>query len=177
MRFGQSILSSPSPLEALANATADFPLVAPTLSDVEVTQAFFEEVAMNQGSQRAASVPSFTINGRPQPLGPALDPFLLLRVLREERRAVEDLLSLTEHISPKQARDLLIEAGQGGEAQGGLEGMLGELFDARDTTEGGGLVLWWNNLEADARYKPWPTSVRDVSTGLIHSLLLQPASS
>ena len=166
MRFGQSILASPSPLEALANGTADFPLVAPSLADVDVAQAFFEEVATNQGTQRAASSPSFTINGRAQPLGPGLDSFLLLRVLREERRAVEDLLGLSEHITGQAARDLLIGGGQGGEAQGAMEGMLGELFDARDIEEGGGLVLWWNDLEADARYKLWPSSVREVSANI-----------
>lgn len=163
MRFAQSILESASPLEAFANGTADFPLVASTLSDVEVTQALFEEVSMNQGTQRAAQAPSFTVNGLSQPLGSALDPFLLLRVLREERRTIEGLLSLNEHTTGHVARELLILGGQGGEAQGGIETMLGELFDARDLAEGGGLITWWNDLEKDGRYKPWPTSVRDVS--------------
>lgn len=166
MRFAQSILASAAPLETLANGTADFPLVASTLADVEVTQALFEEVSMNQGTQRAAMAPSFTINGLSQPLGPALDPFLLLRVMREERQTIEDVVNLNDQITGQAARELLITGGQGGESQGGIESMLGELFDARDKAEGGGLVTWWNNFEKDGRYNPWPKSVRDVSAGL-----------
>ena len=161
MRFAESILASSSPLEAFSHGTADFPLVASTLADVEVTQALFEEVARNQGTQRAASIPSFTINGLSQPLGPGLDPFLLLRVLRDERKTINDLVGLSEHISAQAARNLLIEGSRGGDAQAGLESMLGDLFDARDVKEGGGLIQWWNNFEDDPRYKPWPTSVRE----------------
>lgn len=162
MRFAQHVAASDSPLQVLSQGTADFPLVESTLSDVEITQPFFEEIARNQATQRAASAPSFTINGLAQPLTDSLDPFLLLRVMRQERRAVEDLLSLSDELTGQAARDLLIDGSKAAEPKDPLDALLGQLFDARDATEGGDTILWWNDLEKDGRYKPWAKSVREV---------------
>ncbi|KAJ1678749.1 killer toxin resistant protein, partial [Spiromyces aspiralis] len=35
----------------------------------------------------------------------------------------------------------------------------GEVFDVRDASEGGGIVMWLNDLERDSRYKSWPASL------------------
>lgn len=39
-----------------------------------------------------------------------------------------------------------------------LEGM----FDASDRPEGEGLILWLNDLEKDARYAAWPSTLEHV---------------
>ena len=44
---------------------------------------------------------------------------------------------------------------------------LGELFDASDRREGSEVIMYWNDLEKDIRYKPWSKSVQ--------ALLQQPA--
>jgi len=36
-------------------------------------------------------------------------------------------------------------------------------YDFRDETEGGNVILWMNNIEEDARYESWPTSLQAVS--------------
>jgi UDP-glucose:glycoprotein glucosyltransferase len=41
---------------------------------------------------------------------------------------------------------------------------LGDLFDAGDKEEGGDLVLWWNDLEKDRKYKSWSKDLKDVSS-------------
>jgi len=35
-------------------------------------------------------------------------------------------------------------------------------FDIRDDIEGGGVIIWLNDLEKDSRYKPWPTDIQNV---------------
>ena len=35
-------------------------------------------------------------------------------------------------------------------------------FDVRDEVEGGGVIIWLNDLEKDSRYKPWPTDIQIV---------------
>ena len=38
---------------------------------------------------------------------------------------------------------------------------IGDVFDVRDSEEGGGIIMWMNNLERDSRYKRWP---KDLTT-------------
>jgi len=35
-------------------------------------------------------------------------------------------------------------------------------FDVRDEVEGGGVIIWLNDLEKDSRYKSWPTDIQNV---------------
>ena len=37
------------------------------------------------------------------------------------------------------------------------------VVDASDRSEGGGVVVWWNDIEKDSRYKQWPSSLTGVS--------------
>jgi UDP-glucose:glycoprotein glucosyltransferase len=115
--------------------------------------------------------PSFFLNG--VPLTEAeVDPFALLRLMRQERQYIVDLLSLSIHMTGKEARDILIGGSPrspspsrdriGGDA-------LGELYDSTDRDEGGQVILWWNDLEKDRRYKSWSKSVREVSRFVYHS--------
>ena len=63
-------------------------------------------------------------------------------------------------LTPKQAFQLLsdpiIGQKQTGEEAG--EGVV----DASDRPEGGDVVVWWNDIEKDSRYKQWPTSLTGV---------------
>lgn len=92
--------------------------------------------------------------------------------MRKERKIINDLLSLSSHFSAKQVRDVLMfegigsvgkPPGRGREGEVKVEQVLGELFDAGDRREGGGAVVWWNDLEKDKRYKEWSKDLKDVS--------------
>ena len=37
-------------------------------------------------------------------------------------------------------------------------------YDFRDTTEGGNIILWLNDIENDPMYEGWPSELRAVST-------------
>lgn len=123
---------------------------------------------MNQMSSRLAMRPSFFLNGIPLS-DVDIDPFALLRLMRKERQVLTDLFALSPRLSGADARDLLINGGPKAKASGGMRDridaeVLGELYDATDRDEGSHLILWWNDLEKDRRYKSWSTSVRDVRT-------------
>lgn len=115
--------------------------------------------------------PSFHLNGMPLPES-SVDPFALLRIMRRERKFVTDIQGLSSHLSTKQARDVLMHEGIGAAASGGSTSrgrdvalspeVLGDIFDAGDKQEGGGLILWWNDLEKDKRYKTWSKDLKDV---------------
>jgi UDP-glucose:glycoprotein glucosyltransferase len=103
-------------------------------------------------------------------------PWGLLRVLRRERGVVGALMGVGaaaeagKGMTSAQAVDLLthpnISASQG--EKDVLEG----LFDASDRSEGGGVIVWWNDLERDSRYARWSGSLYSVS--LLVSLLPSP---
>lgn len=44
-----------------------------------------------------------------------------------------------------------------------LEGM----FDASDRKDGGGLIIWLNDIEKDDRYSRWPSTLESVSVRLL----------
>lgn len=120
-------------------------------------------------SSPAASQPSFSINGVALPAA-SIDPFALLRLMRTERKFVTDIQRLSYgRFTMKMARNILSsdEVGKAGKAGMSKDGKLGaeglgELFDAGDRREGGGLVLWWNDLEKDKRYAKWSSKVTEV---------------
>lgn len=156
------------------NITANFPLVASQLSSLvpSVSPALEEEVGTFQMSSPLSQRPSFHLNGVALPES-SVDPFALLRIMRRERKTVSDILGLSSDMTPKQARDMLMYEEIGAVASGGSTSkgrdvafgpeVLGDLFDAGDEQEGGGLILWWNDLEKDKRYKTWSKDLKDVS--------------
>lgn len=128
------------------------------------------EVFTNQMSQRVASSNYFFLNGI-ELTDADIDPFALLRLMRKERKVISSILSLHEQMTAAQARELLTFEAPGGQSQqrgiSELSLALGEVFDASDREEGGDLIMWWNNLEKDQRYKTWSKSLREVR---IHSV-------
>lgn len=173
LRATAHILSSSSPLEAFTNFTSSFPLLASHLSTLVPTipEELEEEVGIFQMSSPLSQRPAFYLNGMPLPES-SVDPFALLRSMRRERKIVTDIQGLSSHMKTKQARDVLMHEGIGAAAVGGTTSkgrdavltpdVLGDVFDAGDKQEGGGLVLWWNDLEKDKRYKTWSKDLKDV---------------
>lgn len=83
----------------------------------------------------------------------------LLKAIRSEKKLATSLVSLG--LTPKQSFQLLSDPviGQKQTAEEPGEGVV----DASDRTEGGGVVVWWNDIEKDSRYKQWPSSLTGVS--------------
>lgn len=79
-----------------------------------------------------------------------VNPFGLLRLLRKEKETMRSLVS--QEMTRTQAVELLTHpefaTRQG---QSGLDA----IFDASDRLEGGGIIVWWNDIEKDSRYVPF----------------------
>lgn len=167
-------MTSSNPLKAFTYLTSSFPLLASTLSLQPLNANLSEEVLINQMSTLAASTNSFSINGMSIPIT-SVEPFSLLRLLRKERKVVTDIQRLGQGMSTREAREILSysEDSKSEHDDGRLEvGALGELFDASDVQEGGDLLLWWNDLEKDARYRDWTKNIKDVRVSRLVSAVV-----
>jgi UDP-glucose:glycoprotein glucosyltransferase len=100
-----------------------------------------------------------------------LNFFKLVEIMRSERHWISSLTPLG--ISSLQARKLIVDEklnlAMNPEASSASEigeidaSSLGARFDASDRQEGGGAIIWFNDLEHDERYSMWPTTLRAVS--------------
>ncbi|ELU41219.1 UDP-glucose:glycoprotein glucosyltransferase, putative [Rhizoctonia solani AG-1 IA] len=79
----------------------------------------------------------------------------LLRLLRREHQTVNSLMNA--NLTPEQAIHVLTnpEIGKASVASGPTDGV----FDASDREEGGGAIIWLNDIEKDKRYTRWPSSL------------------
>lgn len=176
LRTAAAILNSSAPLDTFVDLTSSFPLIASQLSTLmpEVPEQLEVEINYFRSGSALSVRPSFHLNGIPLAES-SVDPFALLRLMRQERRYVTGLTSLHNRMTGKQARSMLSHEGLTAGATGGASGrgreskvtaeMLGDLFDASDRQEGGGLVFWWNDLEKDKKYKTWSKDLKDVRCG------------
>lgn len=168
MRAAELIATSNDSFRAFTSLTSSFPLVASELSKTvpDISPQLVSEVSVNQATSQLAQRPSFLLNGMLL-TDSQVDPFALIRLMRKERKYVTDLQGLSIDMTTKAAREVLINGGTRSPSanEQGLMPVeaLGELFDATDRSEGGEVVVWWNNLEKDKRYKSWPSTVKDVS--------------
>ncbi|GAA5969938.1 hypothetical protein JCM3765_000374 [Sporobolomyces pararoseus] len=167
LRTAESIISSDDPFKAFTSLTSSFPLVASKLSTLvpKIPPQLVSEVSTNQATSPLAQRPLFFLNG--VALTEAqVDPFALIRLMRKERKYVTEIQGLGGNMTSKSAREILITGGTK-QAAASEKGMmpneaLGELFDATDRQEGGEVIVWWNDLEKDKRYRSWPSAVRDL---------------
>ncbi|GAA5851194.1 hypothetical protein JCM8547_004161 [Rhodosporidiobolus lusitaniae] len=168
LRTAQFILDAAKPFEAFRELTSAFPRLASQLPALvpEPSAHLLHEVSMNQMSSPMLTLrPGFWLNGLLLSED-EVDPFTLLRLMRKERKYLADLVSLSDRMTGQDARRILIDGSPKSKSQANRNVMtaeaLGELYDATDRNEGGEVILWWNNLEKDKRYKSWGKSVRDL---------------
>ncbi|ODO11431.1 hypothetical protein I350_00211 [Cryptococcus amylolentus CBS 6273] len=147
------IMSSNDSLKALTHLSQDFPKYLAALArTVEVPENILAKgrsiAVRGQGTQ------AIYINGKP--FGTDLNAYSLLKTLREERQLTFALTSLG--LTPAQAVTLISDPDIGS-AQVGED--VGEGFvDASDRTEGGDVVVWWNDIEKDHQYRNWPSHLQ-----------------
>lgn len=168
LRTAQFILNSKEPFKAFTSLTSAFPRLASHLSTLIPTPSehLLSEASMNQMSSALTLRPHFFLNGIA--LAEAdVDPYALIRLMRKERKLLGDLVGLSSFFTGKDARSILIDGSPKSKpaSRNGLidAEALGELYDSTDRVEGTGqVILWWNDLEKDRRYKSWSKSTRDV---------------
>ncbi|EFP90682.2 uncharacterized protein PGTG_16708 [Puccinia graminis f. sp. tritici CRL 75-36-700-3] len=173
----QHVLSSPSPLTALRHLTEDFPLIAHTLVNEWVPGRISRELRLELKENMEDGIPPgrsvVWMNGLQLSSLVSLENlnlFKLVEIMRNERRWITSLTSLG--INSLQARKLIVDEklnsamnpeAASASASGEMDASsLGARFDASDRQEGGGAIIWFNDLEKDERYSMWPTTLRAI---------------
>ena len=156
LKAASFVMKSDQPIDTLLKLIQDFPKHSSAIVAHNASMEFLEEHMHNREHLLPAGYSIIWINGMQIPARD-VNPFTLLEHLRSERGLINglrsqgmsgpDAISLLSHsaISETQAED---------EPQ---------RYDFRDETEGGNVILWMNNIEEDARYESWPTSLQAVS--------------
>lgn len=156
MKASCFVLDSADPLDSLNKLTQDFPKHSRAMSANKVSQAFVKEHMSNREMFLPAAYNIAWINGM-QILARDFDAYFLLELLRRERKTINTARGLG--LTGKEAVQLLSHPAVA-EASSQQEP---QRYNWQDDTEGGGVIMWLNDVEKDKRYSEWPTNARSVS--------------
>ena len=149
MNTATYVMDSDDPFATLLNVLQDFPRYASRIAAHRSTPDLVNEMASNLRYASGLPRNSLFINGA-QVNSRETDAFSLVDQLRRERRLVEKFgasgFSADQMVNIL-AHDSVVSAQSRDEAV---------RYDYRDNLEGGGVIIWANDLEKDARYKGWP---------------------
>ncbi|KAH6906727.1 hypothetical protein BKA70DRAFT_1372357 [Coprinopsis sp. MPI-PUGE-AT-0042] len=146
----QLIADSEQPLETFIRLSQDFPKYAASLARrVVANESIVEELRENAVKARGG-VNMLWLNGKPMEAHD-VEPLPMLRILKKERTLMLQLtdLGLTRDQAYKLLTHTNIAASQREKSS------MDALYDASDREEGGDLIVYWNDLEKDARYSRW----------------------
>ncbi|KAJ1311851.1 hypothetical protein OPQ81_010312 [Rhizoctonia solani] len=163
LRATHLVMSSEDPLKALSHLSQNFPKHAVSVARrwdpgrTEELKAKHEsvEAEVQANMHMVAGAGNMVwLNGVALPESD-MNPFSLLRLLRREHQTVTSLMK--SNLTSEQAIHVLTNPaiGKASTASGPTDGV----FDASDREEGGGAIVWLNDLEKDNRYARWPTSL------------------
>ncbi|KAI0314345.1 UDP-glucose:glycoprotein glucosyltransferase-domain-containing protein [Amylostereum chailletii] len=160
MRLGiqatQLVMEAQDPFATLKRLSQDFPRYASSISRRVVADPNITEEVTKNSMKTQTGLSLAWLNGAIVPED-KMNPFNLLKLVRQERDIMLSLTAPPMSLEPPTALELLthpaIEASYTGNH------VLDGIFDASDRSEGGGLINWWNDLEKDSRYERWPTSI------------------
>ncbi|KAL4990969.1 UDP-glucose:glycoprotein glucosyltransferase-domain-containing protein [Aspergillus falconensis] len=146
------VADSDDPLDRLVKLSQDFPKYSATIAAYNASAQLHKEIRANRLGMLPPGASAIWING--VQIDPRqIDAFFLVDHLRRERRLIDSFRSLG--LSAKEAVDLLAhEIVTESVAQG-----TPQRYDYRDETEGGGVIIWLNDLEKDAKYESWPSQL------------------
>ncbi|KAG6885729.1 hypothetical protein C0993_010556 [Termitomyces sp. T159_Od127] len=140
----QLIADSSTPMQTLKHLTQNFPKYGLTLARrVVVNESVSNEIDAN-GLKVQAGMHVFWLNGAMIP-DRDVNPFGLLRLLNKERSLMRSLMG-DVGLSSSEAFDLLTSPDV---ARSQVGGVLDGIVDASDRTEGGNVVIYWNDMEKD----------------------------
>ncbi|CAO3590292.1 unnamed protein product [Absidia cylindrospora] len=161
LKATQFIMASKDPLATLTQLSQDFPKYAHKISTVKLKDDLTNEIISNQRRFVKAGANALWINGRKLEDN-EINPFSIARDLHREMQLVKSLVKLGG--TRQQAIRLISSKLLSAESSKPMDGALQDVYDVRVPTDEP-VVIWWNDLESDKRYKDWR---RDLSA------LLQP---
>ncbi|EFE42000.1 hypothetical protein TRV_03275 [Trichophyton verrucosum HKI 0517] len=146
------VMNSDDPFDTLIKLSDDFPRHSKTIAGVNATSEFLAEYEENRKNGLQPGINTMWINGvqmSPQ----NIDAFSLLAHLRQERKLMNSLneLGLQVQEAVKLLSNPTITMAQ--KVHGS------QRYDYRDDIEGGGVIIWLNDLEKDSRYKDWSDDI------------------
>ncbi|KAH8592371.1 UDP-glucose:glycoprotein glucosyltransferase-domain-containing protein [Bisporella sp. PMI_857] len=144
------IMQSENSLDTLVKLSQDFPKYSSAIASHNATKEFIAEHEYNRAQLVPAGYNVWWMNGV-QLTERNINSLSLLDILRKERKLISSVRELG--LSNPQAIELL--------AHSNISAAKSEdepqRFDWRDEIEGGGVIIWMNNIEKDKRYSDWPT--------------------
>ncbi|KAI9801675.1 MAG: hypothetical protein M1833_002357 [Piccolia ochrophora] len=152
LKASSYIMESSNPLDTLVSVSQDFPKHSAKIASHNVSDNFNKEFQANRAWLVPAGYNMLWMNGVQMDTR-QIEPFALLEQLRRERRLVD---GVSRHgFSAGEAVKILshpiISESRAGDEQ--------QRYDFRDDIEGGGVLIWLNDIEKDKRYEGWPTEV------------------
>lgn len=151
------IMANENPFEALLKVSQDFPKHSSGISRRNASSDFVDEHLKNRETFLPAGYNVIWMNGM-QVEPRQMDAFALLDQLRRERSLIGSLRNLG--FTGSEAVQILSHpAISESKAIGDLQ-----RYDYRDTTEGGKVIIWLNDIEKDKRYAAWPREIAAVSS-------------
>lgn len=150
------VMDSDDPFDTLIKLSDDFPRHSKTIAGVNATSEFLAEYEENRKNGLQPGINTMWINGvqmSPQ----NIDAFSLLAHLRQERKLMNSLneLGLQVQEAIKLLSNPAIAMAQ--------KVHTSQRYDYRDDIEGGGVIIWLNDLEKDSRYEDWSDDIITVS--------------
>ncbi|KAH3002751.1 hypothetical protein KXV72_002787 [Aspergillus fumigatus] len=143
------VMDSEEPLDTLVRISQDFPKHSAKIAAYNASDALLKDIRTSRLGMLPSGVNVMWING--VQIDPRqIDAFSLLDHLRRERKLIDKFRSIG--LSAQEAVDLLCHQ------------TLGETlakdspprYNYRDQIEGGGVIIWMNDLEKDTKYQSWP---------------------
>jgi UDP-glucose:glycoprotein glucosyltransferase len=159
LKAASFVMQSEQPMDTLMKLVQDFPKYSSIVAAHNTSEDFVDEHTKNREVLLPMGYNVIWINGVQMPARD-VNPYSLLAHLRRERKLISGIRS--QGLSGAEVVSLLSHSAIA-ETQTEDEP---QRYDFRDTTEGGNVIIWMNDIEKDARYESWPTELRAVSTNL-----------
>lgn len=156
LKAGSFVMGSEDPLDTLLKLSQDFPKHSSAIAAHEVSEEFLKEHKSNREAILPPGYNILWINGV-QIMPRDVDAFALLEHLRRERQIINGVRKLG--FTPPEAISVL----SNNAIAKSKDNDEPQRYDWRDTTEGGNVIMFLNDIEKDKRYAEWPTSLRAVS--------------
>lgn len=149
------VMDSEAPLDTLIKLSQNFPKYSSAVAAHNASADLQQEVRANRGRMIPAGSNVMWINGV-QVDSRQIDAFSLLNHLRGERKLIEKFrdLGLSAQEAVKLLSNPVFAQSQADDTT--------QRYDFRDEIEGGGVIIWMNDLEKDARYEAWPSELESV---------------
>ncbi|PKS10878.1 hypothetical protein jhhlp_002636 [Lomentospora prolificans] len=144
------IMKSESPFDTLVKFTEDFPKHSAWIASHNASDEFIKEQRENLGGIVPPGVNVLWMNGV-QLIERQIEPFTLVDMLRRERKLIAEAKNIG--LTGSQAIALL---GHPNVTSAKVDGS-SQRFDWRDEREGGGVIMWLNDLESDTQYEEFPS--------------------